>query len=311
MARDWHETFKAWAKPPSDTEEAKGSRAAEMIRDAIRKSPVLSTKKVDIYATGSYRNNTNVRLASDVDIAIVLKDAFCGDYPATGPTREQLGFKDADYGFDPFWNDVSSALTTAFGSKGVTPGDKAFNIHENSYRLDADASVFLEHRRYTGGKSSDGTWVYLSGVEMRPRSDPAKRIINWHQQHYEEGVKRNDATKRRFKRITRILKRLRDDMRDQGTATQKAAAEKASSFMIESLVFNAPDTCFNLVDESYFEDVKATVASLYSATKADATCAAFDEVSKLKRLFAPTQPWTRQQAHDFLLHAWQRVGFQA
>ncbi|MCC6557965.1 MAG: nucleotidyltransferase domain-containing protein [Polyangiaceae bacterium] len=310
MARDWHETFKTWAKPPSDTEEEKGSRAASMIRDAVRAYEPLASKNFEVYASGSYRNTTNVRLASDIDVAIVLKDAAYYEFPKSGsPTREELGTKDAAYGLTHFRDDVRKALIVKFGEKGVTPGDKTFNIHENSYRLDADATVFLEHRRYTGKKNSDGTWHYFSGVEMRPISNTAKRIINWHQQHYDQGVARNDATGRRFKRVTRILKRLRDDMREGGTAEQKAAADVTPSFLIECLVFNAPDSCFGIVEGSYYEDVKATIKNLWNATKDDATCSNFVEVSRMKMLFGAGQPWTRDQAHAFLLRVWQRVGF--
>jgi len=310
MARDWHEVFKTWAKPPSDTEEEKGSRAAQMINSAVRSSDALRSRHFDVYATGSYRNNTNIRLGSDIDVAVVLLDAFYADYPASGPTAEMLGHGPVSYGFTEFLADVSRALTSKFGAEGVTQGDKAFNVHENSYRLDADVSVFLEYRRYTGERDADGTWRYLSGTEMRPRSDPARRIINWHQQHYDQGVLRNTATKRRFKRITRILKRLRDEMAGQGTSDAKSAAANVSSFLIESLVFNAPDTCFNLVEGSYYEDVQATISSLWNKTKDDATCADFFEVNRIKPLFAATQPWNRAQAHEFLLRVWQHVGFK-
>ena len=38
VVMDWHEQFKRWAKPPSESEETKGANAAEMIRSAIRSS---------------------------------------------------------------------------------------------------------------------------------------------------------------------------------------------------------------------------------------------------------------------------------
>jgi hypothetical protein len=310
MARDWHETFKSWAKAPTETEEAKGSLAAATINRAVRESPALASRKFEVYATGSYRNNTNVKLASDIDVAIVLTETIYCDYPTAGsPTRAELGFTDATYGLVQFRDDVAKALVAKFGAPGVSAGEKAFNVHETSNRLDADAAVFLEYRRYTGAKNPNGTWIYLSGAEMRPRGNPSARIINWHGQHYAEGIARNDATKRRFKRITRIFKRLRDDMREHGTTEAKAAAQPIPSFLLECLVFNAPDRCFNLVDGSYFEDVKATMLAQWTATKDDSGCASFVEVSRLKPLFANGQPWQRDRVHAFLLNAWHHVGF--
>lgn len=311
MKRDWHEIFKAWSKPPSDTEEAKGSNAAQMIGTALRSFDGLKSKNFSVMSSGSYRNNTNIKLGSDIDVAVILNDAAYYEYPASGPpTRETLGVKDADYGMADFRADVEKALVAKFGKAGVVVGEKTFNISENTSRLDADVTPFLQHRRYTGQKLADGSWQFFEGAEMRPRNDPNRRIINWHQRHYDEGVKRNDTTKRRFKRITRILKRLRNDMADTGTSDARTASAAASSFLIECLVYNATDKCFNIEEGSYYEDVKAVVRELWAATKGDDSCKDFLEVSRMKYLFRPTQPWTRSDAHAFLLQAWTHAEFK-
>jgi hypothetical protein len=311
MTRDWHELFKLWSKPPTEGEEAKGSKAADMIRDALRSYPALQAPNFNVCPTGSYRNNTNVRLGSDIDVAVVLRDAVYNVFPPDGSvTREMLGLSDAQYGLVEFREDVRAALIQKFGSSGMTPGDKTFNVHESTRRLDADVTPFLLHRRYTGRRNLDGSWHYFEGAETRSRKNPGVSIINWHQQHYDEGVKRNDVTKRRFKRITRILKRLRADMRDNGDRVSSAAAEPIPSFLIECLVFNASDGCFNREEGSYYEDVKETIRSLYHATRDDAVCKDYVEVSKLKYLFRATQPWSREGANEFLLKAWHHVGFK-
>ena len=310
MPRDWCETFKIWAKPPSETEEAKGSNAARMIREALREYPPLKARNFDVYATGSYRNNTNVRLGSDIDVAVALRDVFYDEYPIDGTlSRDVLGFTSASYGLTEFRKDVGNALVVRFGPSGVTQGNKTFNVHENSYRLDADVTTFCEHRRYTGRRHSDGGWEFHSGVETRPLDDPRTRIINWHDQHYSEGVARNNATRRRFKRLTRIIKRLRNEMRDSGSPEAKQVAGTTSSFLIECLVFNAADNCFNLEEGSYFQDAGEVIRQLWLATKSDDDCERFVEVSGLKWLFRPTQPWNRAHAHEFLLRAWQHIGF--
>lgn len=311
MARDWHSIFSTWAKPPSETEEEKASNAARMINDAIRVSPALSGKNFEVYASGSYRNNTNTRAESDIDVAVVLKEVFFHELPADGSlTKEMFGWTDAKYGLTDFRDDVGRALTTRFGTSGVKVGDKAFDIHENSYRLDADVGVFVEHRRYTGAKNPDGSWFFHSGVEMRPRGDPSRRIINWHQRHYDEGVARNTATGRRFKRIVRILKRLREDMKANGSQSGKTTANEMPSFLIECLAFNAADACFNKREDSYFDDVAAVVKELWNVT-GDATRASkLLEVSKMKWLFGSGNQWKPEKAREFLLAAWQHVGFQ-
>ena len=291
MANDWHETFKTWAKPASDSEEEKASRTADDVRLALRRHPLLQNRLFDVYATGSYRNNTNVRLDSDIDIAVVLREAFFY-LLSGGVTLAQLGFSPSTCSYDDFRRDIGAGLRAAFGER-VKPSPKAFSLRETPSRLNADVSVFLEYRWYY---INAGSIQYIAGEKMQPSS--GQGIINWHQQHYDRGVEKNDATGRRFKRVVRILKRLRNDMN-----------LPVPSFLIESLVYNAPNTCLNIVEGSYYEDVKATIADLWNKTKQDSSCAAFTEVNRIKPLFSPDQTWTRQMAHEFLLAAWRHVGF--
>ena len=192
MPRDWKALFTSWSKPASETEEAKAARAARMIREAIHAHEPLKGKQTTVYATGSYRNNTNTRLESDIDVAVVLHDCFLSEYPSGKPPQaSDLGYRKASYGLSNFRTDVGQALSRKFGASGVTSGTKAFDVHESSVRLDADVAVFVEHRRYTGERGRDGSWRYLEGVEMRGSED--RRIINWHQQHYDEESQRTIA----------------------------------------------------------------------------------------------------------------------
>jgi hypothetical protein len=310
MARDWHELFKAWSKPPSDTEEAKATRAAGMINDAVRQTGILNRRDFKVYATGSYRNNTNVKGGSDVDVALVLQSAFFYTLPS-GVTASMVGLGPQPLSLlNEFRSEVHKALVQKFGSD-VKPRPKTFNMVGNSGRLPADATAFLLHRRYTGKRDVAGSWLYLEGVETRSADDSSKRVINWHQEHYDNGVARNKETKKRFKRIARILKRLSDDMATNGNAATKGAAAPIASFLIESLVFNAPDKCFNREASGYYSDMQEVIAHCWRETKDDAKARQLLEVSKRKYLFGADQKWTRAQAHEFLLLAWRYVGFKS
>ena len=309
MARDWHELFKSWSKPPSETEEQKGSNAARMIKDAVRETGVLDGRNFSAYATGSYRNDTNIKLNSDVDVALVCHDAIYYTLPA-GRSREEFGLgASASYGLTDFRRDLGVALTKKFGSD-VNPGNKTFAIAGNTYRLPADATPFLVHRAYSGKKKPDGSWHYVEGVETRPVNNLSRRIINWHDQHYENGVAKNTATRRRYKRIARILKRLRDDMAASGTPAAKQAADRVPSFLLECLAYNAANDCYNKVEGSYYEDVRAVITATWNATKDDSRAGKLVEVNGRKSLFGSHQGWEREHAHTFLLLAWQHVGFK-
>jgi hypothetical protein len=302
MKEYWKERLSEWSKPPTAMEEKKGSAAAAMINDALRASPQLVSKNFKVYPTGSYRNNTNVRLNSDIDIAVVLMDSF---YPALPQslTREKLGIKDAIYCLTEFRKDVGDALERKFGSVAVDAGNITFNVRESSRRLDADVTPFLLHRQYTGELSQNRDWVFIEGVETRSRRDPSVRVINWHEQHYVNGVARNEETKHRFKRITRILKRLRNEIAAD-TEEIRSGIAKTPSFLIECLVYNAPDFCFNRSVDGYYEDVLQTLSYLAMLTSNDAVCRDLVEVSRLKPLFSPEQAWSREDARRFVTAAY-------
>ncbi|WP_438037689.1 nucleotidyltransferase domain-containing protein [Sorangium sp. So ce128] len=308
MSRNWDQTLKEWAETIDATDEERGSRACEAIKKAIRSASNLKHKTIDVSVTGSYRNNTNTRTDSDIDVAVVLHDVAFHAFPADGSvTQKMLGIQGSDYSFDSFRNDVEAALRAEFGASSVAAGNKAFDVRASGARLDADVAVFLKHRRYTGRKTAVGEWEYFDGVELRPRNAPTLRIINWPDQHYKRGVAKNDATNRRFKRLVRIFKHLRADMAAQGDAGQKSAAGQVSSFVLECLVHNVPDTHFNQEDGGYMKDTKAVLSWLLRATQPGSESSSLTEVSGMQPLFHGPARRTPEQAYAFLKAAWPRV----
>jgi len=295
--RDWESQFREWAKPPGTTEEQRIANAEKGIKDALKASDALKNRDIHVFTQGSYRNNTNVRKDSDVDIAVVCYDIFFPDYPE-GTTKETFGNIDGDYAYGTFKNEVEQALVARFGHSAVERGNKAFDVHENTYRLEADVAPFFEHRRYY----VDGD--YLSGVELCPDNGQPVKIINWPQQHYDNGVSKNMATGKRYKSMVRILKCLRNEMADNGCYE----AEPIPGFLLECLIWNVPNDYFG--DATYKADVKACLAFLFNNTRSDDTCSEWGEVSELKYLFRPFQKWTRQQANSFLSRAWGYIGLE-
>jgi hypothetical protein len=299
VSRDWEVTFNSWSRGPSDTESAKAENSERMIRKAISASSALAQRQVEVFTQGSYRNNTNVRQDSDVDVCVRLMDLIEADMPA-GLSDNQVGLSDATgYAHADFKDDVGAALRSYFGAGGVTRGDKAFDVHENTYRIDADVVATVEHRRYV--LPPDGRWYYLSGTLLR--ADSGGKIINWPNQHYDNGVAKNTRTARRYKRLVRIIKRLRNEMVDQHIA----AAEPIPSYLIECLVWNVPDEGLN--HSTYTADVRWALAHLFNNTMTDEACKEWGEVNELKYLFGPWQAWTREQAHAFVSAAWDYIGF--
>ena len=76
MAKYTEKQLESWRKPPSDSEETKLENSERMVRDAINSDEKLKKKSTEIFGQGSYVNNTNVRLNSDIDINIRYTDGF-------------------------------------------------------------------------------------------------------------------------------------------------------------------------------------------------------------------------------------------
>ncbi len=302
MERDWESTFRDWSKPSSDTEEAKCINAESMIRAAIRECDTLRGRNIEVFAQGSYRNNTNVRVESDVDICVLCSDTFFYDFTfANGFSSGDVGIEPAKYPYPQFKNEVEQALVAKFGRRGVTRGNKAFDVHETSYRVDADVVPCFEHRRYTQ-RLPYGRFVWDSGTQFLP--DDGRSIINWPQQQYENGVAKNKATSNRYKYMVRALKRLRYEMEDK----RITAAKPIPSFLIECLVWNVPNEGFG--HYQYTADMRYVLAHTFNETISDEKCKEWGEVSERKYLFRPSQPWTRDEAHAFLSEAWDYIGFE-
>ena len=298
MSRDWEATFSSWGAPPSDTEQAKAENAERAVRKAI---VTAGLSDIEVFAQGSYANRTNVRQDSDVDICVLYTGAFFPDYSLSeGLNGPVLGHSNGTYFYADFKNDVEAALVAHFGKPSVTRGKKAFDVHANTYRIDADVVPCFEHRRFMGTPQSN--WYQSPpGTQLYP--DDGGTIINWPRQNYANGVTKNKATGLRFKVVTRILKRLRYEMVDKGYES----AKPIPSYLIECLVWNVPDPSFGRA--ALKDDVQNALAHLWNETRVDESCKKWGEINELKWLFIG-QPWTRSQVNTFLQAAWDYIGFE-
>lgn len=295
--RELEAQLRQWAKPPGERERDRCENAEAAIRNAIKASNALRDRNISVFPQGSYRNNTNVRKDSDVDIAIRCKDTFFYDPLPEGWTREMLKISDATYHYAQFKNDVEEALIAHFGRSAVKRSDKAFDIHETSYHVEADVAPFFDHRRYL----SDGSFIKPEGVELRTDND-GRRVINWPEQHYANGVEKNKATGMRYKALVRILKALSNEM------AEKSIGDAAiPGFLVECLVWNVPNDHFQ--NPTYTDDLAASLAFLHQKTSNFESCSDWGEVNELKYLFGSGQKWNYGQANAFIGIVRDYVGF--
>ncbi|MEY2557270.1 MAG: hypothetical protein QOE34_695, partial [Verrucomicrobiota bacterium] len=295
------ETFVFWSQGPSATETDKCDNAEIAIKKAIDANENLSALDISVFAQGSFKARTNIRQESDVDVCVRYNKEFFPEYP-DGTSEATFGNVDGSLRYADFKDMVEKALRGRFGDYGVKRGNKAFDVHANTYRIDADVVPTFEHRRYTGRKDTAGGWEYWSGVAFLP--DSGGLIKNWPQQNYANGVSRNNETGRQYKRAIRILKHLQNRMKIEGVVE----ASNIPSFLIECLVWNSEPAAYS--HATYSEDVRQLIINMWNATKNDESCGKWVEVNRLKWLFHPSQPWTRVQVHSFMHAAWNYIGFK-
>lgn len=292
------DTFLEWSKPASDTEETRCENASSAIDKAIRTSGLLQSRDMSIFGQGSYAANTNVKRDSDVDVCVMCKDTFFFELPNGGQAGDYSIVAPAPYTFDRYKDEVHSALIDRFGDDGVTRGGKAFDVHSNSYRVDADAVPTFEFRRYFGTPDQG----YVSGVAFIDEKS-GRRIHNYPVQALANGRSKNVDTGRRYKKVVRILKRLRNLLRDEGSMV----AQRTPSFLIECLVYRVSNS--NFQNSTLTKDVHDVLYYLLGNLATDQSCNDWTETNQIKYLFRSSQPWNRADASSFVWEAINRLKF--
>lgn len=240
MARYSHEQLMNMSRPASDTEEAKMENARKSILKALNNSEILNSNAYEVFGQGSYANNTNIRNNSDIDINVCYTDAYYYDLPKD-ITRQDLGLNNpTQYSYQSFKNDIEKMLVEYFGVGNVVRKNKCFHITGNSYRAEIDVVPTWKYRRFTDkyGRYKEGVLLY---------SDDYERVINYPKRHLSNGVDKNNATLRRYKRLVRIIKNLKTKMEDNNYYKN----DSVTSFLIEGLVYNYPNHKYLLSNSSY------------------------------------------------------------
>lgn len=292
----YEEQLSNWAKAPSETEEGKCQVIVERVTNTIKAE---FGNKVRIFLQGSYKNRTNVKLDSDVDIIVCYQDVYFHS-DAFLSNEEKTTFQSlrnrSDYHFSEFRSKIESLLISVFTSD-VELKEKCIKIKGNTYRVNADVIPAFVHKRLRTGYPND---THTEGIEFR--TSTGSKIISFPEQHYANGVQKNKDTSQMYKPIVRILKKVRNELIDQGQMTSK----DMSSFMVECLVWNVlPHTHF--LHNTYKEATKAVITQIWNDMRDTNKSDKYAEVNNLHWLFRGRDNNTPQQAEDFMLKAWNFI----
>ena len=284
------ETLNNWRKPPSNSEEEKLTNVEKMVRNCINEDATLKGMNIRIFGQGSYVNDTNVRLNSDIDLNLQYADAFYYDLPPE-KTPSDFGLNNPiSYSAPVFKTHVQNALVNKFESD-VKRKNKCLAIEGNTYRVGADVVPTWQYRRY----AMDG--MFVEGVRFF--ADSGQSVTNFPIQHIENGKLKNSQTQRRFKRLVRLFKRIRAKMIEDGESVN----QNITSFLLECLVWNVPNRIFNDY-ETWTDRLENSILFLYGKTKEEGVYKDWVEVSSLLPLFDSDCKWTRTDVHTYLQNLW-------
>jgi hypothetical protein len=269
--------LKRFSAPLSDTEDQMCKNAIGMVRDALKSlgftddnkeiTPMVTgtssyslelrntgnSRKIKIFVQGSYANNTNVRTQSDVDIAVVQEEVFVPKY-RDGVNASNYGITSLPFPSKSFKDEVQECLITKFG-RDVERKNKSIKIHGNSYRKDADTVPCMRHRDYTDNFTFNPN-SYIAGIWIK--ADDGSIVVNYPEQHIENGRTKNNNTNYYFKKTVRIVKNIKYVM----VENHILSANTISSFGLESLVWNIPDNIF-MKQDCYRHLINEIILFLY------------------------------------------------
>jgi hypothetical protein len=296
----WNDRLAHWERPASESEEIQIERAASMVRFALTENTWLRNEGVQISAQGSYFNNTNVRLESDMDLRAVHPLVRIEYAPnvlveaaqtAHGVPQSGRYFSDV---ITDLRREITMCLGQKFGAANVDGGNKAIRLKKlRGSRADVDiVPVFsyiwmwwddpARQYRYANGATilgKDGTW-----------------INNFPDQHYANGINKRARTRYRFKRFVRIFKRLRDEL----VRERKLAAGRVPSFLIECLTYAVEDDYFLVETDDRYDRAKRILGRLWELLDNPGWVSNVTEINGIKFLFRVTQPWTVDDAKGFV-----------
>lgn len=213
------------------------------IRAVLKDSSYLSEHEFDLYLQGSYRNATNIRGDSDVDLVAELQSAYYANIEQLTEREKQAYEQDrtsANYSWHDFRRDVIAALKERYGSAVDDTAKCCVKVKANSGRLPADIVVCLEYRLYTRFNSHSDS-EYIPGIKFL-NLENNNWIINFPKEHHKNGNDKNASgrTKQNYKPTIRMFKNARKRLIDRGMMLKGTAP----SYFIECLLYNVPDSCF-------------------------------------------------------------------
>ncbi|OYQ89092.1 nucleotidyltransferase [Wohlfahrtiimonas chitiniclastica] len=283
----------SWTKPSSDTEQEKQERTERMIREAISSHRAFDGCNLEIYAKGSYANNTNVRSDSDVDIAVECTEVFYWEKAEEIPPPIGAPYTGV-WTPDKLREELVFAMEAEFGEQVDPTGSTAIQINSSSARVDADVVPCFTYRYYMETGFREGTAIFKKD---------GSSLVNYPKKQLENGRIKNNRTNHSYKKGARLLKRIENEMAEKGLFRE------LPSYFMECLAYNCPDEVF--MHETWTECLKAMLRHIFKELQDDEPVLnRWVEVNEYSDLFHADQEWSRKDGREFAKIAWNYLGLK-
>lgn len=300
----WNDRFEHWERPASDSEEVQIGRAASMVRAALAGNAWLKAEGAVIAAQGSYFNNTNVRIESDMDLRAVhpLLRLEYGSTVHIPAAKSLLGIYDTGRTYQEIAQEMrrqaANDLGRGFGAQQIdATGNKAIRVKQLAgSRAPVDVVPAFRYYWVTWNAAA---WQYDVAEGIAILSKNGTWTNNFPDQHYANGVAKRSRTVHRFKKQVRIFKRLRDEL----VRELKLSAGRAPSFLIESLAYAVEDAYFLVEADDRYDRTIRILYRMWELLNDPAWTTTATEINGIKFLFHATQPWTVEDAKGFVAAA--------
>ena len=237
--------LRTWSQAP-ESDSIKHTH--EEIRDALNNSSVLNTRKrefninFEVYLQGSYKNSTNIRVDSDVDVVVQLNSTFRSDTSQLQLEEKSLCdqvFPDSNYPWNDFQNDVHSALSSYFGPTLVKRGDKSIKLTGRGNRIDADIVPCLQYRAWKSFSHRNQN-DFVEGMMFWTLREN-REVVNFPKLHYENGNDKNGPlrTNSMYKHLVRVIKNIKHELVERGMNPSVSP-----SYFVECMIYNIPNNLF-------------------------------------------------------------------
>ena len=191
----------------------------------------------DMFLQGSYKNATNLHQDSDVDLVVQLSERVRPRVVSLSVSQlEQDQSHITIYRrLQSFRDQTMNALWSTYGANAVTSGRKSLKLAKGRIPAETDVVVTLHYE--------DGLAFFLP--------DEHRWVVSYPQQHYAMGLKKEESTNMRYKRVIRMFKAARNHLIE----TDEIEKDTAPSYFIECLLYNVPNQLFRPRLIQSYEDI--------------------------------------------------------